>query len=227
MTTGIILAAIIIVLALVTTVGLGIARPGTALGARLGNGLGTGTGALRRRFGPEYERVLARHNGDTAATRDELRERLRTHGQIKLRPLTWQERERYAAEWTGLQERFVDSPATAVADARGLLERLVQDRGYPDAESGQQIDALSVHRPRHVQTYRDVREVTDAGGPDSENPGSKDPGSSTEELRTVLVRARGLFEELVKPGPQDPDPGHGSKGKSRTGRRINLLSRSN
>ncbi|MFE2431361.1 hypothetical protein ACFXJ5_32060 [Streptomyces sp. NPDC059373] len=214
MTTGIIIAAIVIVLALVAAVGFGIVRRP-----------GSGAGSLRRRFGPEYERAVERHDGDTAAAREELQERLRRHGEIKARPLSWQERERYSAEWTGVQEQFVDSPAQAVGQAEALLGRLVHERGYPEAESGEQIDALSVHQPRYVQTYRDVRSAVARA--------QKGEGS-TEELRTVLVRARGLFDELVKPGPQDPDPHHGNaKGngngngsKHRAGR-LHLSSRSN
>jgi hypothetical protein len=244
MTTGIVIAAIIIVLALVVAVGLGFVQP-----PGIGKGTGTGPGGLRRRFGPEYERVLARHGGDTAAARKELQERLKRHGKIEFRPLTWQDRERYAAEWTSIQERFVDSPANAVGEAETLLDRLVQDRGYPDAQSGEQIDALSVHRPHHVQSYREIREIREtretreavAGqakdGEDS--AASTAPTASTEELRLALVRARGLFDELVKAGPQDHraakngaapgkpgKPGEpGKPGKLRTGR-IHLPSRS-
>jgi hypothetical protein len=189
MTTGIIIAAIVIVLALVAAVGFGIVRPGSR------------AGSLRRRFGPEYERAVERHNGDTAAAHEELQERLRRHGEIKTRPLSWQERERYSTEWTGVQEQFVESPAKAVTEAGALLDRLVHERGYPEAKSGEQIDALSVHQPRYAQTYRDVRSAAIRA--------QKGEGS-TEELRTVLVRARGLFDELVKPGPQDPGPHHGN-----------------
>ena len=240
MTTGIVIAAIIIVLALVVAVGLGFVQP-----PGIGKGTGTGPGGLRRRFGPEYERVVARHGGDTAAARKELQERLKRYGKIEFRPLTWQDRERYAAEWTGIQERFVDSPAGAVGEAETLLARLVQDRGYPDAESGEQIDALSVHRPHHVQSYREIREVVAGQAKDGEGEGDGDDAASTastEELRLALVRARGLFDELVKAGPQDHraakngappgrpgkpgEPGKpGMAGKLRTGR-IHLPSRS-
>ncbi|MDX6310790.1 MAG: hypothetical protein QOF84_2226 [Streptomyces sp.] len=217
MTTGIIIAAIVIVLAVVAAIGFRIVRPGSR------------TGSLRRRFGPEYERAVERHNGDTAAAREELQERLRRHGEIETRPLSWQERERYSAEWAGVQEQFVDSPADAVTAAGALLDRLVHERGYPEAESGEQIDALSVHQPRHVQTYRDVRSAATRA--------QKGEGS-TEELRTVLVRARGLFDELVKPGPQDPDPHHGNakssaksngngNGSKHRAGRLHLSSRSN
>lgn len=232
MTTGIVIAAIIIVLALVVAVGLGFLQP-----PGIGKGTGTGPGGLRRRFGPEYERVVARHGGDTAAARKELQERLKRYGKIEFRPLTWQDRERYAAEWTGIQERFVDSPAGAVGEAETLLDRLVQDRGYPDAHSGEQIDALSVHRPHHVQSYREIREVVAGQAKDGEGDGGGDgstaSAAATEELRLALVRARGLFDDLVKAGPQDQRaakngaaPGKAGKpDKPRTGR-IHLPSRS-
>jgi hypothetical protein len=78
---------------------------------------GGGRGALRRRFGPEYERVLARHDGDARATDRELQDRVRRHGDLTPQPLAPGVREQYDAEWAAVQERFVDSPRSAVAEA--------------------------------------------------------------------------------------------------------------
>lgn len=40
---------------------------------------------LKRRFGPEYERLVTRHEGDTEAADRELGERLKQHGSVRER----------------------------------------------------------------------------------------------------------------------------------------------
>lgn len=167
---------------------------------------------LRRRFGPEYDRTLARHDGDEAAATEELHERLRRHGDLKIRPLPAGAREQYTAQWAVIQEHFVESPAKAVAEADQLLARLVSERGYPaEEEYDEQVAALSVHQPRHVEAYRDTHSIARR---------AQDDQTSTEELRSSLLQARDLFEELVTAGPHtDGAPAHSrDAGKHRTGR---------
>ncbi|MFE0632680.1 hypothetical protein ACFW3D_37720 [Streptomyces sp. NPDC058864] len=178
MTTGIIIGAVVLVVLI-------------ALAAVVTTRRGGGTGRLRRRFGPEYERTVARHDGDTEAARRELQERVDRHGGLAPEPLSARQAEEYRVEWAALQERFVDSPAQAVRDASRLLDRLAHDRGFPEHTSGEQIDALSVHRPRHLQAYRDLRGVTEAR--DSGDRAAAD----TEELRARLLDARALFDDLI------------------------------
>ncbi|WP_431952779.1 hypothetical protein [Actinacidiphila sp. bgisy167] len=176
MTTGIIIGAVVVVLvalaAVVTT------RQG-------------GTRRLRRRFGPEYERAVARHDGDNEAAHRELRERVDRYGGLNPTPLSRGQAEEYRVAWAALQERFVDSPIEAVRDASRLLDRLAHDRGFPEHASGEQIDALSVHHPRRLQAYRDLRAVSDPG-----SDGDRAP-AGTEELRARLLGARALFDDLV------------------------------
>ncbi|MFJ4846765.1 MULTISPECIES: hypothetical protein [unclassified Streptomyces] len=182
MTTGIIIGAVVLVL-LIAAAALYLTRRGQ------------GSGHLRRRFGPEYERALARHDGDTAAADKELQERVDRHGHLTQRPLEARRTEEYRAEWAALQERFVDSPAQSVREAAGLLDRLARERGFPAADSGEQIDALSVHRPRHLQAYRDLRGAAGPGRQDGERP-----TTDTENLRARLLEARALFDDLVAEG---------------------------
>src|ERR1044072_9036580 len=103
---------------------------------------------LMSRFGPEYDRAVARHDGDAKAAQWELSERLRRYGELSIRALTPESREQYAARWSGLQERFVESPALAVREADRLLAALAAERGYPAESHDQVLDALSV---RHAQ----------------------------------------------------------------------------
>ncbi|MFJ5288642.1 hypothetical protein [Streptomyces sp. NPDC088348] len=156
-------------------------------------GRGNRHGSLRRRFGPEYDRVLARHDGDTRAAEAELGERVKRHGSLETRPLTPETRERYVSRWTGLQEQFVDSPQQAVAEADRLVAALAQERGFPAAEDHENhVDALSVHHPHHVNGYRTLHSSVEAG-------------AGTEDLRAALLEARGLFGELVSTRKHDPD----------------------
>lgn len=152
----------------------------------------SGAGSLRRRFGPEYDRAVTHHNGDVKAAEQELAERLKKHGSLHERPLAPEQRERYLAQWAGLQERFVDSPREAVAGADQLVAELAEARGFSGAGHAQRVEALSVHHPHHVDGYRRLHDVTsaDAGGEAGQRTG-------TEELREAMVRARGLFDELA------------------------------
>ncbi|MGW5650209.1 hypothetical protein [Streptomyces humi] len=152
-----------------------------------------GPGGLKRRFGPEYERTVAEHGGDTKAAERELAERLERHGDLHERPLEPAERERYAARWTTAQEHFVDSPRESVTEIDRLLAEVAAARGFPaGAEYEDQVAALSVHHADHVDGYRRVHRaaVAPVGGATGTQAG-------TEEMRRAMIEARSLFEDLV------------------------------
>jgi hypothetical protein len=154
----------------------------------------TGGVRLKRRFGPEYERTLTRHDGDERATRQELSERVRKYGAIELRPLDPKSREQHATRWQAIQARFVDEPGAALAEADRLIGGLAAERGFPAPGSDEHFDALSVHHPHPVQGYRQAHALADvpaAGG-----------RRATEDLRQALIAARGLFDELVAGGAE-------------------------
>lgn len=193
MSTGWIIALIVIVAAVALIV--------AALTLR-GRGAGGGRD-LRRRFGPEYDRAVSRHDGDAAAAERELAERVERHGKLRERPLEPAQRERFEARWTAAQERFVDSPRDAVTEADHLLAELAGVRGFPDGgQYEEQYSALSVHHAHHVQGYRRVHHI--AGN------GARDGGSGTEEMREAMVEARALFDDLLR------DDHHGRPAAERT-----------
>ncbi|MER5882452.1 hypothetical protein ABT160_01345 [Streptomyces sp. NPDC001941] len=166
----------------------------------VGPGRSSGRSGLKRRFGPEYDRSVALHDGDVKAAEHELSERVSRHGAIRPAPLKGPERERYAAEWTALQEHFVDSPRAAVAEADRLVARLATERGFPPATDHEEhLAALSVHHAPHVDGYRQVHRVADAAG-DRTGP------EATEELRAAMLNARGMFEALLGDTPRRPEP---------------------
>ncbi|MEH0936362.1 hypothetical protein [Micromonospora psammae] len=161
--------------------------------------------ALKQRFGPEYDRVVAERESRADAER-ELRDRERRHAELELTPLAPEARARYAAAWEELQVRFIDSPAETVSDADELVSRLIAERGYPTGDFSDQIAHLSVDHARTLTNYRDAHEIrlrTDRGE------------ASTEELRQAVVHYRALFADLLgeepvghRPEQRRPDSSH-------------------
>ncbi|OSZ59043.1 hypothetical protein OQI_18430 [Streptomyces pharetrae CZA14] len=160
----------------------------------------TGGRDLKRRFGPEYERAVARHDGDTKAAERELTGRLERHGGLRERPLEPALRREYEQRWQMAQERFVDSPRDAVTEADRLLAELAGVRGFPDGgHYEEQLAALSVHHADHVHGYRRVHRIARADGGADGQPEQ----AATEEMREAMVEARALFEDLVAPARHD------------------------
>ncbi|MDG4856860.1 hypothetical protein P8605_01570 [Streptomyces sp. T-3] len=160
---------------------------------------GEGGGGLRRRFGPEYERTVEQYDGDTKAAKKDLEGRLHRHGNLKIHPLTVEAYDQYAAEWSYTQGEFVDDPAKAAAHADGILSGVIRERGFPADPYREQLAALSVHHPQHVESYRRLHAAvhrTD-GGP-----------SRTEELRDLFVHARAFYDDLAGERPGDAATDH-------------------
>lgn len=167
---------------------------------------GGGGRGLKKRFGPECDRVVAHHDGDKKAAERELDARVKRHGSLELRPLTPETREQYVVRWAALQEQFVDSPQHAVAEADRLLARLAADRGFPaDERYDEQVAALSVHHADKVQGYRRVHQAANTD-------------SSTEQMREAMLDARELFETLVTAKPVDSGRHRPQHAEARRGR---------
>jgi hypothetical protein len=150
--------------------------------------------ALRQRFGPEYDRVVAEQE-DRRAAENELRERERRHAELELRELDPAERERYSAGWDEVQLRFVDAPEQAVGEADELVTRVMADRGYPTNGYDEQVTHLSVEHARTLDHYRKAHTIHEA---------NERGEASTEQLRQALVHYRALFADLL--GTQQANP---------------------
>ena len=107
MSTGIVVVIVIVVLVVIGAV----AYAAQAQARRRG---------LRQRFGPEYDRAVDEH-ANTKEAEQELLAREKRHDGLDIRPLDPASRERHLTEWRQVQERFVDSPETAVFFTRGPL----------------------------------------------------------------------------------------------------------
>ncbi|MFF1544283.1 hypothetical protein [Streptomyces sp. NPDC058291] len=205
MSTGVIIALIVVVAAIVAI---------AAVLAVKGRGSHGGRG-LKRRFGPEYDRAVARHDGDVKAAERELDALVERHGGLRERPLEPAERERFEARWTAAQERFVDSPREAVTEADRLLAEVAGARGFPAGDQyEEQLAALSVHHADHVHGYRHVHHVAHA--PLGGHASGADAGApDTEEMRSALVEARALFDDLIAPAGRDSGRPHAQEPATR------------
>lgn len=152
---------------------------------------------LQDRFGPEYERTVEDAGSRRAAER-ELAEREKRHDSLELRPLQSSERDRYAREWNGVQEEFVDRPQEAVHDADRLVTALMKARGYPTEDFDQQVRDLSVEHGRTLEHYRAAHEI---------NALSTRQQATTEQLRGAMVHYRALFDELLAEGHRSDSAG--------------------
>ncbi|MFF1381052.1 hypothetical protein [Streptomyces sp. NPDC058308] len=210
MSTVLIIALIVVVVAVLAVGAVAVVNSKRGTGGRRG---------LRHRFGPEYDRAVARHDGDTKAAERDLGERVKRHGSLRTRPLEPAAREQYAARWTVAQERFVDSPRAAVTEADRLIAELAGARGFPDAGHYEdQIEALSVHHAHHVHGYRRVhRAALGTTGPEEGRTGTlggtlsgteADTAAGTEEMRAAMIEARALFDALVAEQRSDTGAAH-------------------
>ncbi|MGI5201919.1 hypothetical protein ACQEU6_10100 [Spirillospora sp. CA-108201] len=160
------------------------------------------TARLRRRFGPEYDRVLERQGGRAAAER-ELRSREQRHEELELRDLDPRRREEYREQWVRVQERFVDAPEAAVEQADQLVTVVMGERGYPTHGFEEKVAHLSVEHGRTMDHYRRAHTI-------SGRAATKE--ASTEDLRQAMVHHRALFEELLAPHGEAHHGGeHGTK----------------
>jgi hypothetical protein len=146
------------------------------------------TMALRQRFGPEYDRALETREGRRPAEAD-LRDREKQRARLDIRPLSEGMRVRFAEEWQGVQERFVDQPSDAVVAADTLVYNVMEARGYPVGDFDAQADLVSVDHPDVVENYRFAHGIRER---------AQERQASTEDLREALLRYRSLFSELLE-----------------------------
>ena len=142
---------------------------------------------LKAQFGPEYDRTV-QAMGDEKKAQSELDERQKHVKALDIRPLTISERERYLADWTAVQSKFVDEPGQAIVDADRLIMEVMQLRAYPVSNFEQRAADISVNYPDLVSNYRAAREIAIK---------NEQHQANTEELRQAMIYYRSLFEELL------------------------------
>lgn len=187
MSTTAIVIAVLVVLALIV---IGIAIVLATRGGR--------SRSLRSRFGPEYDRVVG-ETGSRADAESQLQQRVEERNELPIRDLSSEERTRYATAWTAIQQRFVDDPTGAVAEADDLCTSLMGARGYPTQDFERQAAMISVDHADVVPAYRRAHELA---GTVATSP------ARTDDLRESMVQYRALFERLLgEPVGQAADGG--------------------
>jgi FtsZ-interacting cell division protein ZipA len=142
---------------------------------------------LQEQFGPEYDRAVTEQNGRLRAEA-ELTSRQRRVRKFDIRPLDEAARARYEAGWMQIQEHFVDSPETAVAEAHELLITVMTDRGYPTDDDEQVLADLSVEHGQTVGHFRAAQEISRSSAAGQ---------AATEDLRQAFIHYRALFADLL------------------------------
>jgi uncharacterized protein YneF (UPF0154 family) len=145
------------------------------------------TEQFKDRFGQEYDRTVETMGGEKKA-QAELGEREKHVDALDIRPLSPGDRERYLAEWAGIQSKFVDEPGEAIMHADRLITEVMQLRAYPVSDFDQRAADISVSYPSLVSNYRAAREIALK---------NKENQADTEELRQAMIHYRSLFEELL------------------------------
>jgi hypothetical protein len=142
---------------------------------------------LRQRFGPEYDRAVESSDSRLKAEA-ELAEREKRVKGLDIRPLDPAARAGYLAQWTAIQQRFVDSPTGAVTSAQALITSVLAYRGYPTEDVDQIAADLSVDHAGTLGRFRTAQEIRGR---------VVDGSARTEDLRQAMVHYRALFQDLL------------------------------
>jgi hypothetical protein len=148
---------------------------------------------LQEKFGPEYDRTVEQ-SGKRRDAEKELNQRAERRNELDIKPLDPQRRDTYSAEWRVAQEEFVDNPSDAVSHANALVERVMQERGYPVGDFEQMSRDLSVDHAQVMSEYRSAHEISQL---------NDDGQATTEQLRQAMVHYRSLFADLLDAGDHD------------------------
>lgn len=152
---------------------------------------------LRQQFGPEYDRSVEESGKRRDAERD-LQQRTERRNTLDIRSLEPQRRDMFAAEWRITQEDFVDRPGEAVRSANALVERVMQEVGYPVGDFEQMSRDLSVDYAQVMSEYRSAHDLSELNDRKQ---------ATTEQQRQAMVHYRSLFTELLDAGDGgDADP---------------------
>jgi hypothetical protein len=159
------------------------------------------TERLQEHYGPEYERSISQA-GNRRAGEAQLTEREKRHRELDIRDLRPEERDRFASSWAEIQREFVDDPKRAVRDADMLVLEIMQSRGYPVGEDGDDFERragdISVEHPEVVQRYREAHAVRDA---------TESGSADTEQQRSAVASYRSLVDALLN----SPSDGQGDR----------------
>lgn len=161
----------------------------------------------RAAYGPEFDALVEQEGSARAADR-ELSRRRRAYSQLDLKPLAGEDRARFAEDWRGVQESFVDNPIAALGDAEALIVQLARYRGYP-GDGDSLLELLSIPHTSAVTGYREAARVRQATEQDPQDP-------STEDMRQAFKKYAALFDDMLADAGRGDDPRAAQSSDSRT-----------
>jgi hypothetical protein len=156
------------------------------------------TQRLQQRFGPEYQRTVAR-TGDRRSAEADLAAREQRRRELNIVALEPAARDRYVEAWRVTQGRFVDDPAAATREADTLVAEVMRDRGYPVDDFEQRAADVSVDHPQVAENYRAAHAIHQA---------NEQGLASTDDLRQAFVHYRSLFAQLLDVEGDDRQEAH-------------------
>lgn len=144
---------------------------------------------LKERFGSEYDHAVAREG--TGGAEKRLSEIEDEHDDLSLRPLPEAARERYLEEWRQAEARFVSDPQGAAQSAERLVQRALEERGYPaEADAERRAALVAVDHPDVAERYRHGSSLMGSTDGDGD-------GDATERLREAMVDLRAVLEAVI------------------------------
>lgn len=145
------------------------------------------SGALRDKFGEEYDRTVHERGGRGKAEAD-LIEREKRVKELDIRPLGPEERKRFTGEWQEAKALFVDNPNEAISRSDRLLANVMKTRGYPMSDFEHRHADLTVEHGDVARHYLSGHEIADRATRGE---------ASTEDLRQAMQHYEALFDDLV------------------------------
>ncbi len=142
---------------------------------------------LQERFGPEYHRAVS--SSGTGEAEKRLGEVERERAELDIRPLPPAARERYLDEWRQAEARFVSDPRESARAAERIIERVLEERGYPlEGDAERRAAVVAVDHADIADRYRHGHAMLSV----------VDGAESTENLRKAVVDFRSVLEELLE-----------------------------
>lgn len=142
---------------------------------------------LQERFGPEYHRAVS--SSGTSAAEKRLGDVERERSKLDVRALSPAARERYLSEWRQAEARFVSDPRESARAAERIVERVLEERGYPvDEDPERRVAVVAADHADIAERYRHGRSML----------ATVDGSESTENLRKAMIDFRSVFEELLE-----------------------------
>lgn len=144
---------------------------------------------LKERFGSEYYRTVSEQG--TSSGEKHLSQVEHEREKLTIRPLPTAARERFLEEWRSAEGRFVSDPREATRTAERIVERALDERGYPhgddtQAENGRAA-VVAVDHADVVERYRHGHAMLE----------KVEGNEGTENLRKAMLDFRAVLDELL------------------------------